>query len=244
VSPSLEPALAGQPAYEEKFPVQSEVAAEVRRWARANMQPDPHGAGEFGDSYEISSLYLDTPELDIFHGDKASGGSKYRVRRYGAMQSVFLERKLKRGGIVRKWRTAVPSADLANLEHESSSADWDGQWYHERILRRGFRPVCQIHYDRMARVGFAPSGTIRLTMDRRIAALPQERMQFHTQALRPLEQAPIVLELKYRTEMPLVFKQLIREFKLEPRAVSKYKLAVESLALNTGASPELICRAS
>ena len=38
-------------ATEIKFVVDAAVAADVRRWARAHLEPDPHGAGEAGDQY-------------------------------------------------------------------------------------------------------------------------------------------------------------------------------------------------
>jgi hypothetical protein len=47
--------------------------------------------------------------------------------------------------------------------------------------------------------------------------------------------AHIILELKYRVEMPALFRHLVEEFALEPAPVSKYRLAAAALGL---AAPE------
>ena len=40
-----------------------------------------------------------------------------------------------------------------------------------------------------------------------------------------------VLELKYRVHVPPLFKRLIEEFNLVPRAISKYRMGVAALGL-------------
>src|SRR5438309_838544 len=46
----------------------------------------------------------------------------------------------------------------------------------------------------------------------------------------PLLQGEAILEMKFRLAMPVVFKQLLQEFRLGPQSVSKYRLAVPVLA--------------
>jgi hypothetical protein len=43
----------------------------------------------------------------------------------------------------------------------------------------------------------------------------------------------IILELKYRIALPALFKQLVEQVALTPRAVSKYRLAALALGLVT-----------
>jgi len=43
----------------------------------------------------------------------------------------------------------------------------------------------------------------------------------------------VVLEMKYRREMPALFKMLVEEFTLNPQSVSKYRLAAMALDLVT-----------
>ena len=95
-------------AREIKFLVDVSIADDVRDWARTHLGPDPHGAGPFGDEYVTTSLYFDTAQFDVFHRRGSFGRSKYRIRRYGECQVVFLERKLKTRGLLTKPRYLVP----------------------------------------------------------------------------------------------------------------------------------------
>ena len=242
MSPSLEPLEPGQSAYEMKFPLRPSLAREVRDWARVHLDPDPHGTGEFKDVYEVTSIYLDTPGLDVFLGGSGMGRSKYRIRRYGSAQSVFLERKRKKAGVVQKWRTAVGSAELLHLSHGCAGNSWQGEWFRERLQFLHLGAVCQVRYDRTARVGTSPLGTIRLTLDEQLAALPQSQFRFDSSTARALAGAPVILELKYRQEMPAMFKQLVQQFRLEARPFSKYKLAVLDLGLGSAVLPEAVLR--
>ena len=178
----------------------------------------------------------------MFLGVGSAGRSKYRIRRYGDSDSVFLERKQKKEGVVRKWRTAVDASELRYLGVDDSNSTWSGHWYRERFRALQLRSVCQIRYSRTARVATSPLGTIRLTLDEGMVALPQSRLQFDTLAPVVLVDAPVILELKYRQEMPTIFKQLVQRFRLEPRAFSKYKLAVIDLGLGSAVIPEVVLR--
>ncbi|HYP09071.1 MAG TPA: polyphosphate polymerase domain-containing protein [Bryobacteraceae bacterium] len=244
MSPSLETMQAGDSAFEVKFPLQPDLALEVRHWARANLLADPHGSGEFGDEYDVSSLYMDTADLDVFLGSRAVGRSKYRIRRYNSADSVFLERKSKNKSVVCKWRTPIPIVELDHLHSQTPDPNWPGNWYLEHLIESRLHPVCEIRYHRTARIGKSSSGTIRLTMDTQIRALPQNTLGFHSTAAAPIRlgKAPVILELKYAKEMPVLFKQLVQKFRLQPRLASKYKLAVLELDLAAGLVPEAVLR--
>src|SRR5215207_6074619 len=101
--------------YEMKFRVPDEKADQAIAWAREYLAPDPHVDPALGDGYRISSLYLDTPALTVFHQIGPDGRRKYRVRRYGSESLLYLERKLKCDGRVRKYRSCIPEATLALL---------------------------------------------------------------------------------------------------------------------------------
>src|SRR6266705_2729617 len=80
---------------EMKFLLSPGLADDVLDWARARLDRDPHGGGPHGDTYQTTSLYFDTREFDVFHRRGSFGRSKYRIRRYGSADFIFLERKLK-----------------------------------------------------------------------------------------------------------------------------------------------------
>ena len=95
-------------ASEIKFVVDADTGERIRSWARSFLEPDPHGAGAFGDEYRTSTLYFDTAEGDVFHQRGSFGRAKYRIRRYGRSDVIFLERKLRQPGLLVKRRTEAP----------------------------------------------------------------------------------------------------------------------------------------
>lgn len=226
-------------AFEIKFLVDAATGRRIRDWARARLEPDPHGEGPFGDQYRTTSLYFDTPGFDVFHRRGSYGRSKLRIRRYDAEHVVFLERKLRRATRLSKRRTPVSLEELQRLGRGADGA-WPGQWFHRRLLLRRLQPVCQISYDRLARVGARDTGPIRLTLDEAVRAVASTGLQLaDDEPLRALEER-MVLELKYRAALPAVFRQLVEEFTLTPQAVSKYRFAVDALRLvpeDTAAGP-------
>src|SRR5687767_5763312 len=99
-------------ASEIKFVIDPRLAQRIQDWARRHLDADPHGSGPFSDEYDIASLYFDTPDKDVFNRRRSFARAKYRVRRYGSSDVVFLERKLRRPGLLVKRRTVAPLTTL------------------------------------------------------------------------------------------------------------------------------------
>ncbi|MGC3980253.1 MAG: polyphosphate polymerase domain-containing protein [Steroidobacteraceae bacterium] len=220
-------------ACESKFLLSAEQADLIRAWARANMGVDPHGNGEHGDLYQVSSIYFDTVNFDVFQRNGSYGRSKYRIRRYNAGDTVFLERKTKTDTQVSKRRTQVHLSELSHLSLPPQ-ATWSGYWFQRRLKVRSLQPVCQISYQRVARLAQAENGPCRLTLDNQLSAQVSNLggVQFATPpgtALLPPER--YILELKYRYSLPVLFRRLLSEFAPLPQRVSKYRLAIDTLAL-------------
>src|SRR5688572_3895430 len=115
MSPSTDQRETREFASEIKFLVSPALADQIREWARGRLAPDPNASGESSDAYTITSLYFDTDQFDVFHGQGSYGRSKYRVRRYGEGEVTFLERKLKTRGLLTKRRSIVRLDELAQL---------------------------------------------------------------------------------------------------------------------------------
>ena len=216
-------------ASEIKFLVPAAAGAAIRDWARRHLLADPHGSGDAGDEYDTTTIYYDTPEHHVFHRRGSFGRSKYRVRRYGRREHVFLERKLRRPGMLSKRRTLVPLDALSRLDEPASG--WEGDWFQRRLVLRQLRPVCEVSYHRMARMGVGAYGPIRMTLDDRLVVSTAARSAFADErnGIAYL-QGQLVLELKYRVTVPSLFKQLIEEFALRTGPVSKYRLGLAALA--------------
>lgn len=217
-------------AAELKFLVAPDVGADIRAWIRTELTPDPHGTGAFADEYSTTTLYADTPAWDVYLRHGSYGRSKYRVRRYGTSDVVFLERKLRTAALLSKRRTIIPIDALGQ---------WGpGHWFHERLTARGLTPVCQVSYDRTARVTATPYGIARLTVDSGLRAQPACAWEYdETPRYQSVLTGAEILELKFMVAMPAVFKRLIETFGLAPDSVSKYRLSVAALNLATAAIP-------
>jgi len=227
-------------ASEIKFLIPPDRVELIRAWARAHLEPDPNGTGADHDTYGITSLYFDTNRFDVFHGSGSFGRSKYRVRRYNGNESIFLERKTKTRTWVSKRRSLVGIDYLPLLKGASASVDWPGFWFHRRLLGRQLQPVCQISYQRTARVGTAEGHPIRMTLDRDLRASARLAHAFDDRSVgTPLLDQTWILELKYRHTLPALFKRLITELAPSPQRISKYRLAVTTLGLAAPAAASL-----
>lgn len=233
ISPSLDVRESREFASEVKFQVPEFVGEEILEWAASRLAPDPNALEDSQTgAYSITSLYFDTEEFDVYHRNGSFGRSKYRVRRYGPSKVVFLERKLKTRGLVSKRRGSVGVEELSRLHESEPDASWQGFWYHQRLLARQLKPICQIGYHRIARVTMTEHGPIRLTIDRSIRTVPLSLVGFND--LGPgiqLSEDQVIVEFKFRVGMPVLFKELVEKFGLTPKRISKYRLGVVALGL-------------
>lgn len=219
-------------ACELKFLITPDVAAGVREWARHKLLPDPYGNGNAHDEYKITSLYFETDLFDVYNRKGSFGRSKYRIRRYGGEEVVYLERKLKTNGLVAKRRSPSVTKEIRLLSEMQPDPKWLGSWYHKRVLLRGLKPICQISYERTARVAATQTGPVRLTLDENLRALPAREYVFQPDAdCLKVAPANVVMEMKFRGETPVIFKELIEKFALSPKKMSKYRLAAVALGL-------------
>jgi hypothetical protein len=227
-SPSLV-VLGGVPAFELKFLLEEARAREVEAWARRHLATDPHGDPVLGGAYRTTSLYCDTPELDVYHRAEAYKTQKFRVRCYGSMAWAFLERKAKQDDRVAKRRTPVPAEDLALLAHVEVPAGWTGRWFHRNLQAYRLLPACLVLYQRTAYAGWGPEGPLRLTLDRHVQGrLANQWSLGPGEGARPLLAGQIILELKFRIALPAPFQALVRDLHLCPGIVSKYRLCREA----------------
>jgi hypothetical protein len=207
-----------------KFRVSRATGEQLRAWARARLQADPFGRGTFGDEYRTATIYFDTPAFDVFQRRGSYGRSKYRIRRYDGEPTAFLERKMRQDGRLAKRREQVALPGDACVAPTPN-------WFFQRIDLRGLGPVCQITYERLARVGTCSAGPIRMTVDDAVRAVRLSRPGFVRDLGTPVAGDELVVELKYPGLPPAVFKEVVEEFRLVPGRVSKYRLAVDALGL-------------
>src|SRR5262249_55981341 len=143
---------------------------------------------------------------------------------YGTEARVYLERKIKNGDRVRKQRNAVPAEEVSLFANPMSLVTWSGHWFHRRILDRGLRPAALIAYERTAYIGTVAEAPLRLTLDRRLRGVLAGEWAVPTaEGGLPLLTGHVILELKFRSALPVLFKELIQTLRLNPCPVSKYR---------------------
>lgn len=231
-------------AYEMKFLIDDALAQQVEDWAAAAMIRDAYADPAQG-GYQTTTLYLDTPGRDVFMRSEGHRRRKFRLRRYGSEQRIYLERKTRQGNRVAKRRSDVPLCELGGLTcpiedlpqtHTNGTGNWPGQWFRERVVKQSLMPTCLLTYDRTAFVRpmeTGMDGPLRLTLDRRIRGQAAQ-----TWELIPLDgghailPGQVICEFKFRGAMPNVFKEVINRLQLQPGSVSKYRrmmLATEDM---------------
>jgi hypothetical protein len=208
--------------HEIKFLIPIDAAVSVLAWARDHMDPDPHGNGRFHDEYLVQSIYLDTPQWHVFRKLGSYGRAKYRVRRYSDESWLFLERKMKRGGIVRKRRTTIQMEELPTFGRLAN-----GKWYEKRLSLRQLEPMCYVQYERVARQKMTSDGLLRLTLDRALHFKTGVEWNWPGTGGTPFLTDSAILELKY-LQLPALAKKLIGDFNLNPGPASKYRMALRA----------------
>ncbi len=221
-----------------KYLLDAHLAMEVRRWAREHLGVDAHCNPLLGDSYEVNTLYLDSPELDLYYRTPEIGRTKHRIRRYSDEATLWVETKRKRSNVVNKNRTATSEAELiAHLTETQSAYDnpsngWCGDWFIDRLKERRLQPTVQVHYRRFARTSVLGGECLRLTIDSHLQASRAEGWNVGSstdvnRCLRYSATDTEILELKFHNQMPHLFKDLLRAFSIPATKFSKYRTAVQ-----------------
>jgi hypothetical protein len=222
----------GATAYEVKFVLTEEQAAEVSARVAGHLALDPYADPALGNAYLTTSVYTDTPSFDVFYRTEGYNRDKFRVRRYGHAGPVFVERKTKNGEKVRKHRARINPAEVPELARPALNGEWAGEWFHSQILEKRLRPVCRVAYERVAYLGTADGGTVRLTFDRNIRGLLANEWKLEAVgAVPPLLPDRVVCEFKFRTAMPALFRGVVADLGLTPAAFSKYRSFVQATGL-------------
>lgn len=225
----MSPALAApRGACELKFLVLESTATALAERVSQLLTLDSHAAA--GAGYPINTLYLDSPQFEIYRRVGLFGRRKFRLRRYGAEPLIWLEQKCKQSGRVRKRRNVVPESEVTWQTTPENVELRPENWFRRRCLARQLAPVCQVTYRRLAWIGKTADGPIRLTIDDQIAAAPASDWEVPSAPLSGdrLVSGHRVVEMKFCRVLPTLFRTLIQEFCLEVTSFSKYRTAVEA----------------
>jgi hypothetical protein len=231
LSPSLQAiSHAKLPAWEVKFVVTELQSRQIEAKLATDFMLDPHATSDVDNrSYWTTTVYCDTPNFDTYFRLGRFKRRKYRLRRYGLADLVFLELKTKQEIRVRKQRCPIPVHEMARLKQPVDGIVWAGDWFRKRVLVWSLEPVLAVRYCRTAYIGRGELGPLRLTFDRNIAGKLVDGWQVEPFADgHPILTDRVICEFKFQGSMPNCFKAAIEEFQLSPAGASKYRLCLEA----------------
>ncbi|QJX00115.1 polyphosphate polymerase domain-containing protein [Frigoriglobus tundricola] len=225
-------------AYEVKFLLGEDQVREIVGRVAGHLALDPYADPARGNAYQTTSVYTDTPTFDVFHRTDGYDRDKFRVRRYGAAGPVFVERKSKNGDKVRKHRSKIDAREVADLAAAALNGEWAGEWFHSQLIEKQLRPICRVAYERVAYLGTADGGTVRVTFDRNIRGVLADQWALEAVGTgAPVLTDRVVCEFKFRTAMPALLKGIVADLNLVPARFSKYRNFVLSTGLVPVAAP-------
>ena len=221
--------------YECKYLISEELAAAIPPFVGPYLEPDPYAAASPDLSYDIISLYLDSPDLRLFQEteDGQLNRIKLRIRSYDEEPDspVFLEIKRRFDRLVLKGRARIDKKTMAMILAGGSpgptSLTGDQKESYEEFIAWVARwlaePMVWVKYRREAYVGVI-NPDVRITMDRKLCCLPARGIHGSEKvgSWLPVEPLKVVLELKFNDSCPDWVSRLIQRFELNKRSYSKY----------------------
>jgi hypothetical protein len=227
--------------YEAKYLISEAQAAQIRRYCKDYLPPDPHSAGERGNEYPVLSIYLDSPSHVLLQHTLAKQTERFklRVRTYRGCAAAadglpaFFEIKRKINGVVQKTRARVAPGTVETLMwSERVPFDESGSWdattrmnvneFQGLRSRIGAAPIVGTCYMREAYEGISAERT-RVTLDRNLHyGMLAEPGSGQRDMWWPVDHGGVILEVKFTGTYPFWVKDMLRRVEVLRRGVCKY----------------------
>ncbi|MCA9583393.1 MAG: polyphosphate polymerase domain-containing protein [Myxococcales bacterium] len=192
-------------------------------------------------TYQITSLYFDTPKFDFFV-DKVEGIKhrvKVRLRRYDSNSDGFIEVKARSGRGIRKYRVPLDGEAMRRMaggdatpliEHRDGKHAFAARMILREISSHSLVPAVITVYHREAFM-FREDPTLRLTIDRNLYCAGDDlvnRFFDHREGLiRMVEwDNRAILEVKTTGPIPETMARSVRRAGLKRTSISKYCISV------------------
>lgn len=215
------------------------ICARIQKYMALDPFVEKQGVG----SYEVASLYFDSPKFYAYWEkiDGARKRKKMRLRTYRSGDTVadysFFEIKRKFDAVVLKNRVMVDSDEYRSLMETGSFMGTDlyikehdvvEEFEYERCLRY-LEPKVLILYKRDPYVGMYDS-RVRVTFDYNIKAKRAEELflDFDAPDFLDVSENKVIMELKFNDRLPPYIASIIQEYGLGRVPYSKYCESIES----------------
>ena len=231
---------------EYKFLVANEHLDKLRRKLLPFVEIDEFVSGNQFNEYTVRSIYFDSSNFNFYH-EKIEGikiRKKLRIRGYDDVKNnslVFLEIKNKYENHVGKNRAPLKYHDLGKLldtkavesytltENGFANSIKDGERFFHHIFREDLKPTILIVYEREPYFSKFDKN-LRITIDKNLRYFPHPKLN-HLYRDTDLEYATpnhFILEIKFINGYPAWLQELVSEFHLRRRSVSKYTICIDS----------------
>ena len=224
--------------FEQKYILREDVALSVRDFVRSYLTLDDYGATQPNLSYPVHSLYLDSPDLRLYHstinGDKNRFKLRLRFYEDRPRAPVYFEIKRRsnnciakqRGGVQRDAVNSILAGHLpepGNLVSDDPRHLLALQDFCHLMNDLRARPVAHVAYLREAWTSLHDN-SVRVTMDRdvRLSAEPTAVLSKTMENPMHVFDDKVILELKFTDRYPNWFRELVRVFGLMQCGAAKY----------------------
>lgn len=220
------------------YRIRTALLNDLLTFTRVDTHATPTGG------YRVASIYFDDPGLTAYH-EKLQGQShrlKVRCRFYpnGAEDFFNLEFKRKSADRNSKDKVILPMRQLKSLlAQQYANVIPEGGRTNDldrlllEIRQRHMRPFLRIDYSRIP-LFVRCDHKVRVTLDNRIRT---GRITLGRETTLPvIPDYFSILEIKGEDHFPLSLASIIRKYALKRRAISKYSLAAQSIAVNSALS--------
>lgn len=231
--------------FEMKYIVSPWQAEVLRNYLSAYLHPDTKA--KYGNRYQLSSVYLDSPQLSLYWSSALGENKRFklRVRTYteDPSEPAFFEIKSRFNGVVLKKRAAVKKQWIAPFFEgqpippeamltDSSSDRENMELFRRHVQRLGAIPRLHVRYWREAWMS-RNDDPVRITFDSDIACLPTvgsiDRIRLNGKGWRYLTGNPIILEIKFTDSYPAWVQEFVQRFSLMRDSFAKYCHCVKML---------------
>lgn len=235
--------------YELKYVIDESVASGIRDFVRPYLVTDAYADPNNGNTYPVHSLYLDSPNLVLFHQTMQGMKNRFklRIRFYdGNPESpVFLEIKSRKTDVIQKQRATLTRVGVAELMNGfrpnpchlvSGNGSMKAlsalqEFVNQRDAIRAL-PACYVSYTREAYVS-PESNSVRVTFDRELSGAlydPATPFQPPVSGGKP-QMGGLILELKFTDRFPMWMHELVGAFNLRRRSAAKYIECIQTLGV-------------
>lgn len=228
--------------YEIKYPIRERLIPSISTMLSTyGMKLDEQAALTAQQSYVVTSLYFESPELTSYY-DKSGGfldRQKIRIRIYernldDAGDAIFLEQKTKHDMNIKKIRTQITREDYADLiagnttqvalRHKGNAIL---QTIAHALRLSNARPHMVVQYTRTPFVS-TTRPFFRITFDTGLRTGRSSDLR-DVRGMEKFQGGEAVMELKYNAFLPTWFMRILTAFDLSRDAFSKYALGMETL---------------